>query len=193
MQEAARTNRDRTERTRAALLQAARALFVAKGYADTSTPEIVAAAGITRGALYHHFDDKKALFRAVVAAEAEAVAHDIEQRAAPVKASPVNALLAGGVAYLDAMAVPGRTRLLLIEGPSVLGVAEIRALDDDTAARTLREGLQAAIGSSAQLPALADLLSAAFDRAALAIEAGADAKPYHAAIALVIKRLVQSA
>lgn len=193
MQEAARTNRDRTERTRAALLQAARALFVAKGYADTSTPEIVAAAGITRGALYHHFDDKRALFRAVVAAEAEAVAHDIEQRAAPVKASPVNALLAGGVAYLDAMAVPGRTRLLLIEGPSVLGVAEIRALDDDTAARTLREGLQAAIGSSAQLPALADLLSAAFDRAALAIEAGADAKPYHAAIALVIKRLVQSA
>ena len=110
-----------------------------------------------------------------------------------MKASPVNALLAGGVAYLDAMAVPGRTRLLLIEGPSVLGVAEIRALDDDTAARTLREGLQAAIGSSAQLPALADLLSAAFDRAALAIEAGADAKPYHAAIALVIKRLVQSA
>ena len=68
MQEAARTNRDRTERTRAALLQAARALFVAKGYADTSTPEIVAAAGITRGALYHHFDDKRALFRAVVAA-----------------------------------------------------------------------------------------------------------------------------
>lgn len=193
MQEVARTNRDRTEKTRAALLQAARALFVQKGYAQTSTPEIVTAAGITRGALYHHFEDKRALFRAVVVGEAQAVAHDIDQRAAPSRASAVNALLAGSAAYLDAMAVPGRTRLLLIEGPSVLGVAEMKALDDETSARTLRDGLEAALGSSTHLSALTDLLSAAFDRAALAIEAGADAKPYRAAITLLIKRLLQPA
>ena len=74
-----RTNRDRTEKTRTALMQAARSLFVDKGYGDTSTPEIVAAAGITRGALYHHFEDKRALFRAIVMDEALAVASAIER------------------------------------------------------------------------------------------------------------------
>ena len=70
-----RSNQDRTLRTRAALIAAARRLFVAKGYADTGTPELVAEAGVTRGALYHHFVDKQALFGGVVEAEnAEAAA-----------------------------------------------------------------------------------------------------------------------
>ena len=99
-----RSNRDRTEKTRTALMQAARALFVDKGYAETSTPEIVAAAGITRGALYHHFEDKRALFRAVVTDEALAVASAIELET-PDGLQPVEALLKGSVAYLDAMRV----------------------------------------------------------------------------------------
>ena len=139
-----RSNRDRTERTRSALMQAARTLFVEKGYADTSTPEIVAAASITRGALYHHFEDKRALFRAIVTDEALAVADAIEQKA-PAGLSPIDALVEGSSAYLDAMRVPGRTRLLLIEGPSVLGQAEMKTLDEENAARTLRSGLEAAI------------------------------------------------
>lgn len=185
-----RSNRDRTEKTRAALMQAARALFVDKGYADTSTPEIVAAAGITRGALYHHFEDKRALFRAIVTDEALGVADAIE-RETPDGLQPLDALLKGSAAYLDAMRVPGRTRLLLIEGPSVLGLAEMKKLDDEHAARTLREGLEAAIDARGlPLAALADLLSASFDRAALAIDAGEDAKEYGAAIAALIHRVV---
>lgn len=185
-----RSNRDRTEKTRAALMQAARALFVDKGYADTSTPEIVAAAGITRGALYHHFEDKRALFRAVVTDEALAVASAIERETSD-GLQPLDALLKGSVAYLDAMRVPGRTRLLLIEGPSVLGLAEMKKLDDENAARTLRDGLGAAINARGlPLAALADLLSAAFDRAALAIDGGEDAKAYRAAIAALIRRTV---
>lgn len=184
-----RSNRDRTEKTRAALMQAARALFVDKGYAETSTPEIVAAAGITRGALYHHFEDKRALFRAIVTDEALAVADAIE-RQTPDGLSPIDALLKGSTAYLDAMRVPGRTRLLLIEGPSVLGLAEMKKLDDENAARTLRDGLEAAIDvRGLPLAALADLLSAAFDRAALAIDAGETAKDYSAAIAALIRRI----
>ncbi|NUS71372.1 MAG: helix-turn-helix transcriptional regulator, partial [Ensifer adhaerens] len=69
-----RSNRERSDTTRAAILDAARGLFVTRGYADTSTPDIVAAAGLSRGALYHHFEDKKALFRAVAEREASAVA-----------------------------------------------------------------------------------------------------------------------
>jgi AcrR family transcriptional regulator len=196
MQEPARSNRDRTEKTRAALMEAARALFVEKGYAETSTPEIVAAAGITRGALYHHFEDKRALFRAIVAHEAEAVGEDIEA-SAPKNLPPVEALLAGSTAYLQAMRAPGRTRLLLIEGPAVLSSAEMKQLDDDNAARTLHEGLAQALAandtaSPLPLGALADLLSAAFDRAALAIEIGGDAKQYEAAIAVLIRRVAGS-
>lgn len=187
MQTPRRTNRDRTDATRAALMEAGRALFVAKGYGETSTPEIVAAAGVTRGALYHHFEDKRALFRAVVADEAAAVAEDIE-RSAPRDLPAVQALLAGADAYLAAMRQPGRTRLLLIEGPAVLGAEAMRTLDEETAARTLREGLEAAGGRhGAPLAALGDLLSAAFDRAALTIESGADPRPYRDAIEVLVR------
>lgn len=188
-----RTNRERTEATRAALLAAARALFIDKGYADTSTPEIAAMAGITRGALYHHFEDKRALFRAVLEEEARAVADEIE-RAAPATRSPRKALLAGSLAYLDAMTVPGRTRLLLIDGPAVLGVADTLALDEAHAGRTLRDGLAAALDGRIAAPvtvdALATLLSAAFDRAALAIDAGSDRDAIRAAMTRLIDRTI---
>lgn len=188
-----RTNRERTEATRGALLAAARALFVFKGYADTSTPEIVAAAGITRGALYHHFEDKRALFRAVLEEEARAVADEIE-RAAPATRSPRKALIAGSEAYLDAMTVAGRTRLLLVDGPAVLGPGESLALDQAHAGRTLREGLATALDQRIAPPltvdALATLLSAAFDRAALAIDAGDDPAAIRAAMVRLIERTV---
>src|ERR1700754_3691004 len=93
-----RSNRDRTEATRRELIAAARKLFTEKSYAETSTPEIVAAAGVTRGALYHHFADKQALFRAVIEQEAAEVAAEIES-ASPPSLSPRNALLAGSDAY----------------------------------------------------------------------------------------------
>ncbi|MGO4780189.1 TetR/AcrR family transcriptional regulator, partial [Lysobacter sp. 2RAB21] len=72
-----RSNRERTEATRHALLEAARGLFVSKGYSDTSTPEVAVAAGITRGALYHHFIDKRDLFRQVLQREAKSVREEI--------------------------------------------------------------------------------------------------------------------
>ena len=129
-----RSNPERTRATREALLSAARALFVANGFAGTSTPGIVDRAGVTRGALYHHFKDKADLFRAVLEDEARAVAAEIEA-AAVFSLEPRAALMAGAGAYLDAMTVAGRTRLLLIEGPAVLGAPAMRSLDEETAAR----------------------------------------------------------
>lgn len=171
-----RTNKERTETTRQALTEAARALFVDQGYGQTSTPDIVAAAGITRGALYHHYADKRDLFRHVLEQESRAVAAEIAA-ATPQALAPREALLAGSDAYLRAMTVPGRTRLLLIDGPAVLGMAEIMAMDDANAAHSLRQGLaEAGMGrGEVSLDALSQLLSAAFDRAALEIDAGADA------------------
>lgn len=183
------TNRERTESTQLALLEAARALFVSKGYGDTSTPEIALAAGITRGALYHHFADKRDLFRQVLAREAMAVAADIEA-ATPERLGPREALLEGSEAYLNAMTVPGRTRLLLVDGPAVLGMAEIMAIDDANAAHSLRQGLtRAGMGrGEVSVDALSQLLSAAFDRAALEIDAGADAKEVRAAMRWLVEQ-----
>ncbi|WP_274628104.1 TetR/AcrR family transcriptional regulator [Arvimicrobium flavum] len=188
-----RSNKERTQATRAALLGAARQLFIEKGYADTGTPEIVAAANVTRGALYHHFADKQALFRAVVENEAALVADEID-RAAPDDLPAGEALIKGGDAYLQAMALPGRTRLLLIDGPAVLGRAGMDEIDDRHATRSLRAGIGFAVKSGAlprNLPVEATtlLLSAAFDRAALAIETGGDAADYRAVLAALIDGL----
>lgn len=185
-----RSNRERTETTRAELIAAARRLFIEKGYADTATPDIVAAAGLTRGALYHHFPDKKALFQAVVEHEAGAVEKDIED-ASPATLGSRDALVKGGEAFLMAMAQPGRTRLLLLDGPAVLGRAEMDAIDARHGTRSLKAGLVFAVRSgdlSRKLPldALTHLLSSAFDRAALAIDAGAEPADYRAGLAALI-------
>ncbi|MBZ9863542.1 TetR/AcrR family transcriptional regulator [Mesorhizobium sp. CA12] len=180
-----RSNRDRTEATRADLIRAARKLFTEKSYAETGTPEIVAEAGVTRGALYHHFADKQALFAAVVEQEAAAVAAEIDH-ASPPSLSARDALVAGSDAYLEAMQAPGRTRLLLLDGPAVLGRAAMDEIDNRHGNRSLREGLIAAMRAQAmtRLPAeaLTALLAAAFDRAALAIEAGGSAADYRAVL-----------
>ena len=187
-----RSNRDRTEATRADLIAAARNLFIEKPYAETGTPEIVAAAGVTRGALYHHFADKQALFAAVVEQEAAVVAQEID-RASPPSLFARDALVAGSDAYLAAMRLPGRTRLLLLDGPAVLGRAAMDAIDNRHGNRSLREGLVAAMREQSliRLPvdALTALLAAAFDRAALAVEAGASAEDYRVVLMALIDGL----
>lgn len=187
-----RSNTDRTRDTRAALVAAARALFLEKGFAATGTPEIAESAGMTRGALYHHYRDKQDILRAVIEAEATGIAAEIEAGATEAL-TPVDALLAGARSYFRAMRAPGRTRLMLLEGPAVLGSAEMRRIDMETGGQSLRQGLEAAHGpglSPTDLDARADLLSAMFDRAALAIEAGGDGAIYEETLAGLLSALV---
>lgn len=167
-----RSQAERREETRGMLLAAARKLFAEKGFAETSTPEIVAAAGVTRGALYHHFADKTALFTAVVEQEHAERAAAIEAAGDAMPADPLAALLAGSDAFFAAMADPGRRRILLVDAPAVLGRDMLDDIDARTGLETLVCGLRDAMDAGAirrapVLP-LAQLFGALYDRAALA-------------------------
>lgn len=184
-----RSNRERTDATRTALLDAARTLFIEKGYAETATPDIVAVAAVTRGALYHHFADKKALFWATIEREADDVAADIDARSAQAS-SAREALLQGASAYFDAMAVPGRTRLLLKEAPAQHAVESGEG--EDPAEEGLKIGLSHLLAESDNLKLLDPLtmlISSAFEKAAIAIDSGGNRADYEAAIAALLDGL----
>jgi AcrR family transcriptional regulator len=114
------TQAERTESTRSRLVATARLLFAQKGFTDTSTEDILAAAHISRGAMYHHFDDKQTLFRATFeAVEAELTAQVRE--AVNSSSNPVDQLRKGFTAYLDQCRYPEVQRIVLLDGPAVLG------------------------------------------------------------------------
>lgn len=165
-----KTNKSRSTEMRARLIKTARGLFALQGYWDTSTPDIVKEAGVTRGALYHHFPDKKALFRAVIKAEAEQVSRQIENNS-QVDGSTLDAMLRGSQAYFSAISLSGSAKLLLIEGPAVLGLTEMTEIDSLTSGDDLKQGLDHAVehGEISKIPTqeMSEILSAAFDRAAL--------------------------
>ena len=168
-----RTQEERRTETIRALLAAARNCFADKGYAGTGTPEIVAAAGMTRGALYHHFADKAALFAAVVEEEHALLAMAINAASeSEDEPGPVKALIEGGDAFLTAMQDAGRRQILLIDAPAVLGREALDAINARYGLRTLIDGVSEAMQAKAirELPVLplAHLLNTMFDRAALA-------------------------
>lgn len=143
-----RTQAERTDATRRALIAAARELFGSRGYAATSTPQIVATAGVTRGALYHHFGDKAGLFRAVYeAVEADVIARVGE--AAYARDDPLERLRAGAEAFLDACLEPEVQRITLIDAPAVLGWEAWRELDAAYGLGVIRTGLSRAMDAGA--------------------------------------------
>jgi len=95
-----RTQAERRAETKARLLAAARELFVDKGFAETGTPELVRKAGVTRGALYHHFEDKTDLFRALATLEAQAIGAAIEETTRDIE-DPEEAMAVGTNAYFE--------------------------------------------------------------------------------------------
>ncbi len=116
----AKRRAEMVEETRAKLIQAARAAFAAEGYASASMDELTARAGLTRGALYHNFGDKKGLLRAVIDqidAEMVARARAVGDRAENLWIG----LLDEGVAYIEMATEPEIQRIVLLDGPAVLG------------------------------------------------------------------------
>lgn len=138
--------------SRTKLIAAARALFEQDGYAATSTEALLVATGLTRGALYHHFRDKKDLFVAVCEAVHAELSAAIDA-AADAQASLPDQLLAGALAWIDAVSHPGPRQVLLIDGPSVLGAQAWAELDGRHGYQQLH-AVVAEILAPAGLPAL---------------------------------------
>ncbi|MEV2277229.1 helix-turn-helix domain-containing protein [Nocardiopsis sp. NPDC049922] len=167
---AATTRALQRERTRRALVGHARRLFAEHGYAEVGLAQVVAAASVTKGALYHQFDGKADLFRAVleeVQAEVAAAVAD----AAEAHDDPWLRLTAGCRAFLTASTDPRVQRIMLVDGPAILGWDTWRSMDEAGSARHLAEALTALADAGVLRPQpiapLAHLLSGAMNEAAL--------------------------
>jgi AcrR family transcriptional regulator len=132
------------EATRAALVEVARALFAERGFAAVSIEEIVQGARVTRGALYHHFEDKQALFRAAL----EAIEREIADRmraSAMAETDIWEQLRAACTAYLDACLERDVQQIVVLDAPSVLGWHTWCEIDRQYGLGVLQERLEAAL------------------------------------------------
>ncbi len=159
------------------LVGTARELFTTKGFAQTSTEDIVRAAGVTRGALYHHFDSKLDLFRAVAEEELRRLAERLAA-AAPDETDALRRAEAACMAFLEACLDPAVRQLLLIDGEAVLGWEAMRELEHDYTLQLVVVGIEAAMeqGTLRRRPAapLAHLLFGALCEAAMVIARAED-------------------
>lgn len=192
-----RTQVERSEATRGALIDAARRLFAASGFSAVGTEAIVRAAGVTRGAMYHQFSDKADLFAAVFeAVQAEmtgridAAVSDSGQR------DPIVLMKLGAATWLDVCAEPEVQRIVLIEAPAVLGWERWREI-------SLRHGMGLvqglvdygiSVGRVVAQPVepLSHVLIGALDEAALYVARADDPARARREVGAVIDRLVQS-
>jgi AcrR family transcriptional regulator len=119
-----------SEQTREALLEAARALFTERGFAAVGTEEIVEAAGVTRGALYHQFADKRDLFRAVYEQVEQETVERVAAAALAGGKDPWEVARIGWQTFLDVCREPSVRRIGIIEAPAVLGFEQWREIAD---------------------------------------------------------------
>jgi AcrR family transcriptional regulator len=145
-----RTQADRSATTRAALIKAARELFADQGFAATSRDQIAQRAGVTRGALYHHFESKTAVAAAVVAELEDELVDRVVSAAAEGEDVRAQLHLACR-AYMDAAADPTIARILA-DAPAVLGVAACRQLDAESCLPLLEEGFARAAHEGVEPP-----------------------------------------
>jgi AcrR family transcriptional regulator len=189
-----RTQDERREATTRALLEAARGLFARDGYSATSLDAVVARAGVTKGALYHHFVGKRELFAAVFERELERLAQALGE-AFQAERDPWDGLRAGCAAFLATTLDPDVRRIVLLDSFSALGFAAVRESEAG-----LLEALQHALrlsmraGRLPERPAepLAALLFGALCEAALTTARADDERAAHQAVGAEFGRLLDA-
>jgi AcrR family transcriptional regulator len=180
--------------TRDALVAAARDLFGRRGYADTSTEDIVAAAGVTKGALYHHYGSKQDIFRVVF----EQVKHEISDQVAKVFMEPDawTALTGGCEAVVDAQLDPAVRRIVLYDARSVLGWEIVRDVDNRYGAVALRGALRKAMRAGVireePLRPLALLLTGALSEACFYVADADDPEMARAEVGAVVLTMLEA-
>jgi AcrR family transcriptional regulator len=190
-----RTQADRSQATRAALLASGRALFADRGFAGTAQEEIVDRAGVTRGALHHHFGTKQDLFAAVF----EEVEGELAARIAAAAMKGDNArdqLRRGCHEFLDAALDPAVQRIVLLDAPAVLGWATWREVDARYGLGLVTEGLRAVFaaskaGSRAVEP-LGHLVLAALNEAAMLVAGAPDPVRARVEVGAIVDQLLDS-
>jgi AcrR family transcriptional regulator len=182
------------ETTRAQLIATARALFGERGYAAVGTEEIVRSAGVTRGALYHHFEGKADLFRAVF----EEVERELAERIAREALSHEDvweAHLSAVELFLDACQEPEVQRIALVDAPSVLGWPTWREIEARYWLGLITASLQSLIdaGLIAEQPVepLAQTMLGALAEAGLYVAGADDVPAARAEMAAVVRRLLE--
>jgi AcrR family transcriptional regulator len=181
--------------TRTALLTTARELFAERGYAAVGTEEIVRETGVTRGALYHHFDGKLELFAAVYEQVEEMLMARIMEAVAAQASDPLEALGAGALAFLEASEKDRAVRqIALVDAPSVLGWDRWREIGAAHGLGLIEASLQAAIDAGAIAPQpvrpLAHILMGALDEAAMVVARAEDPEAMRAEVSATIDSLL---
>ena len=193
---ARRTQADRSAATREALIAAARRLIAAHGYAEVGTDAIATEAGVSRGALYHQFTDKVALFDAVVdAVEADVAARIAEQAIADGVSDPIEGMRRAVRAWLEICVEPEIYRIALLDGPSVLGWARWREVCQrhvfGLVEVVLAQAMELGRIRPQPLRPLAHLLMGASDEAALYVVEAADRDRARAEMIAVLDQLIE--
>lgn len=172
-----RSLRERSESTTSELVLAARQRFAADGYQATLLDDVVLAAGVTKGALYHHFGGKREVFKAVFEQEQQRLA-GVVATAYSAESDPWLGFYEGCRAFFEASLDPGVQRITLLDAPAVLGWEAMRDIEAGYSLALLRQGLEAAITAerivARPVAPLAHLLLGALCEAAMMVARAAD-------------------
>jgi AcrR family transcriptional regulator len=197
MKDNRRTQAERRAATRDALVAAGRSLFATRAFAEVGTEEIVRTAGVTRGALYHHFADKTELYAAVFeTVEIEVISRIGAAVMGAELTDPLAAMRLGAGIWLDACAEPEVHRIALIDAPAVLGQARWREIGSHYG-MSLVQGLLAQAVAAGRIPSqpiepLAHLLLGALREGALYLAVATDPIQARQEIGAAIDRMIEA-
>lgn len=180
-------------KTARSILETATRLFATQGFVDVSLDDVARDAGVTRGAVYHHYRNKAGLFERVAAKQQEEVAGALVEAAERAGSNPADRLRVGSHAFLDAVTAGDAVRILLIDGPAVIGWQEWRRLDAENSALHLRDVLAAVGVRKELLEAMTAQLSGAMNEAALWIAQHADGEEARRSAHATLDRILDAA